>query len=150
MSGRKGGSSGNIRVKRPPSWLDPGTWAVPRRASPPWAAKGALAPGEASAGWEAKRPRLGHGGRAPGRLNPAVHIELTRSGGFAGISRHVSVESADLAPEEAAQIEQALHDLGATGGEVPGSRPGGGVDRFQYDPAGPLRRLLDDLLTRTT
>jgi hypothetical protein len=62
-----------------------------------------------------------------------IHIDLVRSGGFAGISRRASVDTEKLPPAEAARIAELVHGVDfdaltqrATG---PPRRP----DRFQYD-----------------
>ncbi|MDP8992656.1 MAG: hypothetical protein M3N31_06350 [Actinomycetota bacterium] len=94
-----------------------------------------------------------------------LHIELARSGGFAGITVRSSLDTGDLPPDEAARIEALFEqaDLAALPG--PGPRPGA-VDRFQYDlivtrgeerrhvsvgekdvtPA--LRQLIDEVMAR--
>lgn len=90
---------------------------------------------------------------------------MTRSGGFAGISRHTSLESADLAEEESTRLHEAMLALDARPPAPPGTATSR-VDRFQYDlvvtsddgtqhlslaeadlPTG-FRQLLDDLLSR--
>jgi len=95
-----------------------------------------------------------------------VHLELIRSGGFAGISRRVSLPGDALASEEVVQLERGLQALASEGGAGPGRSGPGGADRYQYDltvetdgqtrhlsageaelPAD-LRHLLDDLLAR--
>jgi hypothetical protein len=57
-------------------------------------------------------------------------IEFERSGGFAGISLHASVDSAQLEPEKATELEALLTSIENT--VVPESAPGG-PPRFQYD-----------------
>jgi hypothetical protein len=57
-------------------------------------------------------------------------IEFERSGGFAGISLHASVDSTELEPDKVAELEQLLASIENT--VVPDQAPGG-ADRFQYD-----------------
>src|SRR5262245_35199983 len=54
------------------------------------------------------------------------HIELVRSGGFAGLTRRWATE---LSEGEAAEIERLFDHVA----EQP-SEPGRGADRFQYEP----------------
>jgi hypothetical protein len=60
-----------------------------------------------------------------------VRVEVTRSGGFAGVVRHAAVDSAQLEPQAAEALGRlvAAADL-----EVPHA-PAKGADRFQYDIA---------------
>lgn len=55
-----------------------------------------------------------------------MHVELTRSGGFAGLTRRVVVEGADLTPDERAGIDTL------TGATAPGPAPEVGRDRYSY------------------
>jgi hypothetical protein len=59
-------------------------------------------------------------------------LELTRSGGFAGISQSAELDSGELGADEAAEVERLFDDLAGGAGttEAPG-----GADRFQYDLA---------------
>ncbi len=60
-----------------------------------------------------------------------MRIEFERSGGIAGISLKTSVDTSQLPPAEAAQLEQLVHaaDLALLRPRPPGP----GADRFQYD-----------------
>jgi hypothetical protein len=62
-----------------------------------------------------------------------IRIQFERSGGFAGIGLHTSVDTGTLPPETAADITGLLDgvDLGALAGADHGG-PGGGRDRFRY------------------
>ena len=61
-----------------------------------------------------------------------VRVEVTRSGGFAGISRTRAVDTADLDEERAdtlrTLVEESRLETRTAGGPV-----AGGADRFQYD-----------------
>lgn len=63
----------------------------------------------------------------------AARIDFERSGGFAGITLGASVDTAQLPPEQALEIQELLDkiDLAALG-ERP-LRLSRGADRFQYD-----------------
>lgn len=62
-----------------------------------------------------------------------MRIELRRTGGFAGLTREVSLDTADLAREQATELEgmAAEADLPAISAGRPS--PSRGVDRFTYD-----------------
>lgn len=69
-----------------------------------------------------------------------VRIDFARTGGFAGLTLRTSLDTDELPPEEAAEIERlAEAAMTAKGSER------GGVDRFQYEfeieGAGEKRRL---------
>ena len=53
-------------------------------------------------------------------------IEFERSGGFAGTSQRATIDSAQLDPVKAAELEKLLATAQGPGGP-------GGADRFQYD-----------------
>ena len=94
-------------------------------------------------------------------------IELTRSGGVGGITMRVSVDSAELAPGEAAMIEEAVQGVSLPQPERSPAASGSNVDRFHYDItltagdqrhqlsageedlAADLRQLIDELLRRS-
>jgi len=61
-----------------------------------------------------------------------VRVEVTRSGGFAGIVRRGVVDARDLDPDAARELEQlvAAADLAAPRGNAPPR-----ADAFQYDVA---------------
>ena len=93
-----------------------------------------------------------------------MHIDLTRSGGFGGITRRASLGPGDLTSEEERRIEQAL-EKGEVG-KPERKTSGKNVDRFQYDLTvtvddqrhslsasetelpPDVRRLLDELINR--
>lgn len=60
-----------------------------------------------------------------------MHITFTRSGGFAGLTLHTSVDTSALPPDEARPLEQAIReaDFFALPASTP---PGRGADQFQY------------------
>jgi hypothetical protein len=60
-----------------------------------------------------------------------VRVELRRSGGFAGRSAHVVLDSAGLPPAEAAELARlvATVDLGV----LRSTGPGHGADLMRYD-----------------
>jgi hypothetical protein len=59
-----------------------------------------------------------------------VQVDFARSGGLAGMSVRTSVDTAELPPGPAAEVERLVAAVEASG--LPkGSRPG--ADRFQYD-----------------
>jgi hypothetical protein len=62
-----------------------------------------------------------------------IRIELERSGGFAGIGLHTSVDTGTLPAEAAADITGLLDgvDLGALA-RLPAAGNPGGRDRFRY------------------
>ncbi len=75
-----------------------------------------------------------------------LHIELERSGGFAGITLHSAVDTDALPPDQAAELERL-----ATAADIPAlaarsGPPVGAPDRFQYSIAltrdGTTHRLL--------
>lgn len=91
-----------------------------------------------------------------------MRVELTRSGGFAGITRRASLGPGDLTPDDVSRIERAIES-------TPGPMAKGtarGADRFQYDVTievdgrsrhlraseteipSDVRHLLDELLDR--
>lgn len=95
-----------------------------------------------------------------------MRIDLTRSGGFAGITARASLDSAELGPGDAAMIEQAIKGTDRPRPEGQDAVPASAVDRYQYDLtvttgdgsrqlsageqelAPELRHLLDELLRR--
>jgi hypothetical protein len=61
-----------------------------------------------------------------------VRLELRRSGGFAGIVRSASVDTADLPAEEADELAGLLERSGVLRGGGPPARSPGTPDRFRY------------------
>jgi hypothetical protein len=61
---------------------------------------------------------------------PDLHVELARSGGFAGLTLQTRVDAADLQPQEQAELERLVRAVEGKGSPK-STRPG--VDRFQYD-----------------
>lgn len=67
-----------------------------------------------------------------------IRIRLERSGGFAGMTKRASVDTATLPPEQAREITDLLGkvDLASVSGGSPAASlrpPPRGADRFQYD-----------------
>jgi hypothetical protein len=60
-------------------------------------------------------------------------IELTRSGGFAGVGRSASVSPQDLDAGEAKEIEHLLDRIDARALQARGALGPGRPDGFQYD-----------------
>jgi hypothetical protein len=60
-------------------------------------------------------------------------IELTRSGGFAGLGRSVSLSPHDLDDGEATEIEHLLDGIDARALQARGALGPGRPDGFQYD-----------------
>ena len=68
------------------------------------------------------------------RCNPSLHIELTRSGGYAGLTTKLGeLDTAELTETEAREIEELVRkaDVPALAAAPP--MRGGGADRFQYE-----------------
>jgi hypothetical protein len=67
------------------------------------------------------------------RCNPSLHIELTRSGGYAGLTTKLGeLDTTELPEGEARAIEELVHraDVPALVADSP--IRGEGADRFQY------------------
>ncbi len=62
-----------------------------------------------------------------------MRLEATRSGGFAGLSRRAAIETAELAPEEAASLREQVGELDLDDLARRSPMRGSGADRFQYD-----------------
>jgi hypothetical protein len=62
-----------------------------------------------------------------------VRIQVQRSGGFAGLSRMTAVDTADLPPAEARDIEERMRsiDFDAAARQTASTQPR--PDSFQYD-----------------
>jgi hypothetical protein len=70
------------------------------------------------------------------RCNPSLHIELTRSGGYAGLTTKLGeLDTAELPEDEARAIEELVRkaDVPALAADSP--IRGEGADRFQYHVA---------------
>jgi hypothetical protein len=61
-----------------------------------------------------------------------VRVEVTRSGGFAGIVRHAAVDSAELEPQAAEALARLVEAVDL---DAPHAGQPSGADRFQYDIA---------------
>jgi hypothetical protein len=67
------------------------------------------------------------------RCNPSLRIELTRSGGYAGLTSKLGeLDTAELPEEDAREVERLVQqaDVPSLLADAPG--PGKGADRFQY------------------
>ena len=62
-----------------------------------------------------------------------MRVELARSGGLAGLTMAVSVDTDTLAPETAAVLQAALGDADLAELAVRPARPTRGADRYHYD-----------------
>jgi hypothetical protein len=62
-----------------------------------------------------------------------IRIELERSGGFAGVSLHASVDTSTLPPDEAREIARLVDQVDFADLARRRPRPARGADRFQYD-----------------
>jgi hypothetical protein len=67
-------------------------------------------------------------------MSERIRVEVVRSGGFAGITRTGSVDTADLDEQQTATLLKLLEEsrLG-TESSPPVSEPRRGADRFQYE-----------------
>ncbi len=65
-----------------------------------------------------------------GHVDGPVRVEVTRSGGFAGVSRHVVLDAATLPPAEASRVALLAEAVQRAG--TAAAAPGG-ADRFSYD-----------------
>ena len=62
-----------------------------------------------------------------------MRVELARSGGLAGLTMAVSVDTDTLAPETAAVLHAALGDADLAQLAARPARPARGADRYHYD-----------------
>ena len=70
------------------------------------------------------------------RCNPSLRIELTRSGGFAGLTSQLGeLDTSELPEEEAREIEAMVERANVPKLLAAGPVKGKGADRFQYDLA---------------
>ena len=60
-------------------------------------------------------------------------IEMTRSGGVAGVQLRSAIDTAALAPDDATEIEAMLGKVDLNEWTSGNTRRGGPPDRFQYD-----------------
>ena len=65
----------------------------------------------------------------------STRIEVTRSGGFAGIPLHASVDTGTLPPDEAHEIAALVDRVDFAGLTHRPAPPAQGPDRFHYDIA---------------
>jgi hypothetical protein len=61
-----------------------------------------------------------------------IHVEVVRSGGFAGLTRAAAMDTEELDGERAEQLRKLVHEsqIQSLTSAPPGS---GAADRFQYD-----------------
>jgi hypothetical protein len=70
------------------------------------------------------------------RCNPSLRIELTRSGGFAGLTSKLGeLDTAALPEPEARELEAMVEDANLPKLLADSPIKGKGADRFQYDLA---------------
>ena len=62
-----------------------------------------------------------------------ARIEFERSGGFAGISLGTSVDTSQLSPDEAREMEELLAKVNFSAPRELPMRASRGADRFQYN-----------------
>lgn len=65
-----------------------------------------------------------------------IHVQVTRSGGFAGITTHAEIDTSTLPAEQAHEVAELLSrvDLAALAARSADQQsPGRGADRFHYD-----------------
>jgi hypothetical protein len=68
------------------------------------------------------------------RCNPSLRIELTRSGGYAGLTTKLGeLDTAELPENEAREIEELVRSADVPTLAAASPMRGGGADRFQYD-----------------
>jgi hypothetical protein len=68
------------------------------------------------------------------RCNPSLRIELTRSGGYAGLTTKLGeLDTAELPEVEAREIEELVRKADVPKFAAASPMRGGGADRFQYD-----------------
>ena len=72
--------------------------------------------------------------RSSHRCNPSLRIELTRSGGYAGLATKLGeLDTAELPENEARDIEELVQSAGVPALAEASPMQGKGADRFQYD-----------------
>jgi Emfourin len=68
------------------------------------------------------------------RCNPLLRIELTRSGGYAGLTTKLGeLDTAELPESEARELEELVRTANVPALAVASPIRGGGADRFQYE-----------------
>jgi hypothetical protein len=68
------------------------------------------------------------------RCNPSLRIELTRSGGYAGITTKLGeLDTTELPDGDAREIEELIRSADVPALEEASPMRGEGADRFQYD-----------------
>jgi hypothetical protein len=68
------------------------------------------------------------------RCNPSLRIELTRSGGYAGLSTTLGeLDTAQLPESEAREIEELVNRADVASLAAASPMHGTGADRFQYE-----------------
>ena len=68
------------------------------------------------------------------RCNPSLRIELTRSGGIAGLSTTLGeLDTAELPEAEAREVEELVTRADLPALEAASPMRGEGADRFQYE-----------------
>jgi hypothetical protein len=68
------------------------------------------------------------------RCNPSLRIELTRSGGYAGLTTKLGeLDTSELPETEAREIEELVRRADVPKLAAASPMRGGGADRFQYD-----------------
>jgi hypothetical protein len=72
--------------------------------------------------------------RSSPRCNPSLRIELTRSGGYAGMTTKLGeLDTAELPDADARKIDELVKSADVPALEEASPMRGGGADRFQYD-----------------
>jgi Emfourin len=68
------------------------------------------------------------------RCNPSLRIELTRSGGYAGLTTKLGeLDTAELPESEARELEDLVSKANVPALAAASPIRGGGADRFQYE-----------------
>ena len=68
------------------------------------------------------------------RCSLSLRIELTRSGGYAGLTKKLGeLDTAELPEDEAREIEELVRKAGAPALAQASPMQGRGADRFQYE-----------------
>jgi hypothetical protein len=68
------------------------------------------------------------------RCNPSLRIELTRSGGYAGLTTKLGeLDTSELPEAEARDVEELVRSADVPALEEASPMRGAGADRFQYD-----------------
>ena len=68
------------------------------------------------------------------RCNPSLHIELTRSGGYAGLTTKLGeLDTSELPEPEAREVEELVNRADPRALAAASPMRGKGADRFQYE-----------------